>query len=73
MVILMLTDTHCHFEKEYYDDYNQILKNAKDNGVNRIIACGCSLYANNEAVTLSNNEENVYSTIGYHPDQADTH
>lgn len=66
----MFTDTHCHLEKQYYDDYDEIIENAKLNNVNRLIACGCSLDANKESVRVSNIYSNVYSTIGYHPDQA---
>ena len=67
----MLTDTHCHFEDIYYDDYNVIIKNALENGVNRIFACGCSKKANIEAIRVAENNDNIYTTIGYHPDQAD--
>ena len=67
----MYIDTHCHFEKQYYDDFNKIINDAKDNGVEVLIACGCSTKANEEALNLTKNVKNVYTTIGYHPDQAD--
>lgn len=66
----MFTDTHCHFEKQYYDNYNEVFQNAFNNNVSRFIACGCSKDANAEAVNLSNNNDFVYTTIGFHPDQA---
>lgn len=67
----MFTDTHAHFEKQYYDNYDEIINNAKNNSVNRIISCGCSKHSNLESLNVSKKHENIYSTIGYHPDQAD--
>ena len=67
----MLIDTHCHFEKQYYDDFDEILNNAKLDGVTKIIASGCSKSANAEALEFAQSHENVYTTIGFHPDQAE--
>ena len=67
----MLVDTHCHFEKQYYDDFDEILNNAKSNGITKIIASGCSRSSNIEALDFANTHENVYTTIGFHPDQAE--
>ena len=67
----MFTDTHCHFEKEYYDNYEEVFQRAFENNINRFIACGCSMKANDESVFLSNKYDFVYSTIGYHPDQSE--
>jgi Tat protein secretion system quality control protein TatD with DNase activity len=33
----MFTDSHAHITKEFYDDIDSIIQNAKDNKVNRII------------------------------------
>ena len=32
----MLLDTHCHIYKEYYDNIDEIIIKAKDNGVDKI-------------------------------------
>ena len=66
----MFIDTHCHFEKQYYEDFNVIIDNAHKNKVDILIASGCSKSANLEALELSNSVDNIYTTIGYHPDQA---
>lgn len=66
----MFVDTHCHFEKQYYDNFDDIINNAKNSGVNLLIACGCSKSANKEALDVANSHDNIYTTIGYHPDQA---
>ena len=67
----MFTDTQCHFEEQYYDDFNKIIDNAINNKVNRFIACGCSKSSNIEALNLASENDFVYTTIGYHPDQAE--
>ena len=66
----MFIDTHCHFEKQYYDNFDKIINNAKENGVGILIASGCSKSANIEALDLANSHDNIYTTIGFHPDQA---
>lgn len=66
----MFVDTHCHFEKQYYDNFDDIINNAKNSDVNLLIACGCSKSGNKEALDVANSHDNIYTTIGYHPDQA---
>ena len=67
----MFTDTHCHFEKQYYDNYDEVFQNAFENNVNRFIASGYSVETNIESLNLSKKYSFVYSTLGYHPDQAE--
>jgi TatD DNase family protein len=67
----MFVDTHCHFEKQYYDNFDEIITNAKNNNVGMLIASGCSKTSNVEALNLANEYENIYTTIGFHPDQAE--
>ena len=67
----MLVDTHTHFEKDYYDDYDIVINNAKQNNVEVLIASGCSRASNDEAIRVSSIYSNIFTTIGYHPDQAD--
>jgi len=67
----MFTDTHCHFEKQYYSDYNLVFNNAFNNGINRFFASGYSSKTNIESLELSSSYDFVYSTIGFHPDQAE--
>ena len=66
----MFTDTHCHFEPDYYDDYDTIIQNAMDNNVNRLIVSGCAKLGNDESIKLSSSHDNIFSTVGFHPDQA---
>ena len=64
----MFTDTHCHIYKEYYENIEEVLKNAKKSNVNRMINNGCDKKSNEEVLELTKNYENIYGTIGIHPE-----
>lgn len=64
----MYIDTHCHVFSEYYDDIEKVIKNAKENGVNKIIVNGCDVKSNLEILDLASKYEEVYVAIGFHPE-----
>lgn len=63
----MFCDTHCHLFKEYYQDIDAILELSKKNQVNRFIVSGCDSSSNQEVMDLIQ-MENVYGTLGIHPE-----
>ena len=63
----MFCDTHCHLFKEYYKDVDEIINQAQQNGVNRMIASGCDGKSNKEVMKLVS-KEGVYGTLGIHPE-----
>lgn len=63
----MFCDTHCHLFKEYYQDIDAILELSKKNQVNRFIVSGCDFFSNKEVLELIK-KENVYGTLGIHPE-----
>jgi len=67
----MFTDTHCHIYKEYYDNFNEVIDNAKNNGINRLINNGCDKETNIEVIDTINSFDNVYGAIGIHPENVD--
>lgn len=69
----MFTDTHCHLYKEYYNDLDIILKQAKSNNVNRYIVAGCNQQSNEEVIKLINNYSNIYGTLGIHPEDVENY
>lgn len=69
----MFTDTHCHLFKEYYENINVILEEAKNNNVNRYIVAGCNKESNIEMMDIINKFDNVYVNIGIHPEDVDTY
>ena len=64
-----LTDIHFHLELT--DDIDNILKRAKDNNVKNFIISGCDLKGIHEGLEIINKYDNVYLTIGFHPDEVD--
>ena len=64
----MLTDTHCHVLKEYYDDKKSILDNAKEQGVLRIINASYNMASSLEVIKDVKKYDNVYGVVGLHPE-----
>ena len=67
----MFTDTHCHIYKEYYENIEEIIKNANENQVNRFINNGCDTKSNEEVITLAQKFKNMYAAVGLHPEYVD--
>lgn len=63
----MLIDTHCHLSYEDYDNLDEIIKEM--NGI--MIASGCDDKTNKEVLELVEKYENVYGTLGIHPEEID--
>lgn len=67
----MFCDTHCHLYKEYYEDIDEIIKNAKENKVDRYIVDGCNSSSNKEVMELIE-KDGVYGTLGIHPEELES-
>ena len=67
----MFTDTHCHLYKEYYEDIEQVLTEAKEKGVHRVINNATDRKNMDEVLELSTKYEGMYCAIGYHPEDLD--
>lgn len=65
----MLTDTHCHIYKDYYDDIDNLMLEIERSGVNRIINNACSYESCLEVLELSKKHNNMYCVLGLHPDE----
>lgn len=63
----MFTDTHCHLSKEFFDDVDMVIKNAKSNGVYRVISDADSVNNCYEMLELASDYDNIYITLGIHP------
>ena len=68
----MLFDTHAHLED--VDDLEDLLKRAKEAGVEKIITIGTSLASSKKAVEIaeknSDDDLQIYATCGLHPKDA---
>ena len=63
----MLIDTHCHLSYDDYDNLEEII--TKENCI--MIASGCDDKTNKEVIELINKYDNVYGTLGIHPQEID--
>ena len=69
----MFTDTHCHLFKDYYDNLENILKEAKENNVIRYISDGCDMNSNKEMIELAKKYDDIYITLGIHPESVNSY
>ena len=65
----MFIDTHCHVVSEYYDDIDEVIKNAIDNGVLKIIINGYNMQSNREVLELVKKYDIVYGALGIQPEE----
>ncbi len=75
----MLIDTHCHIDAVIFqkprqvmtDEHlvlaKQIVQDAEDLGVTKILNVGCDLQSSANSILLAENFENVFATVGLHP------
>ena len=64
----MFTDTHCHIFKEYYEDIDIIINNAKNAKVERMFVASDNQQTALEVIDLVNKYDNIYGCIGLHPE-----
>jgi TatD DNase family protein len=71
----MLIDTHAHLDMpEFKDDCDDVVKRAREAGVEYIITIGTTLESSQAAVQLAQKYDCVYAAIGIHPhDVKDIH
>ncbi len=69
----MFTDTHCHIhESDYSLNLNEVIKQARDAGVDRLICVGTSADDSRVAADFVAERENTWFSVGHHPHDADT-
>ena len=66
----MFIDTHCHLSIKDYDDIEKIIEDNFEK-VDKIIISGCDKESIFESIEIANKYDNIFVTIGYHPDQVD--
>ena len=67
MKINSLCDTHFHLTLN--DDIDSIINRAKESGVENFILSACSLNDIKDSLEIINKYEDIYLTIGLHPDE----
>jgi TatD DNase family protein len=70
----MIIDTHTHLDNaKFYDDVDEVIANAIDNGVEAFIIPGADLNDLPRAVMLSEKYDNVFFAVGVHPYDIDNY
>lgn len=64
----MLTDTHCHIYKQYYENIAKVLEEATSAGVSRVINNATDLESMKEVLELKDKYPNMYVALGIHPE-----
>jgi TatD DNase family protein len=68
----MLADTHCHLDFPDFDkDRDEVIKRAKNKGIDYIVNIGSSLEGSKRSQELSRQYDFIYATVGCHPHEAD--
>ena len=68
----MYIDTHCHLQKKYYDNIEKVIDNNRKAGIDSIIVSGCEIDEIKEVVEYAKNYKDIYLTLGFHPEYADS-
>lgn len=64
-----MIDSHCHLnDNQYVNEVDKIVNNFLSAGVNKAICVGCDPVSNKKAKEIASTYENVYYTVGIHPD-----
>ncbi|HEY5742695.1 MAG TPA: TatD family hydrolase [Terrimicrobiaceae bacterium] len=64
----MLIDTHAHLDyPDFAGDLDEVIQQATEAGVTRIITIGTGLESSRRAVGLAEKYPNVYAVVGVHP------
>jgi TatD DNase family protein len=64
----MLIDTHCHIhESDYPLEIADVLRSAKQAGVDKMICVGTSEQSSIDAISFANMDDHIFASVGVHP------
>jgi TatD DNase family protein len=68
---MQFVDTHCHVHFPDYElDADQVIRDAAESGVTRLIAVGCTLHDSKRGIDLAARYQHVWASIGVHPHES---
>ncbi len=67
----MFIDTHCHLNDEYEGGTDAVVNRAKQSGVTALVCATANPQDFQSALQIAENYNNVFVTLGIHPDYAD--
>src|SRR5512142_416239 len=66
--LFMLIDTHAHLEmREFEDDREDVIRRAREAGVEYIVTIGTTVESSRDAVLLAEKYDFIYAAVGIHP------
>lgn len=67
-----MIDAHCHLNfPQFAEDLDEVIKRAKNAGVNEIINVGTGFDSNQKVIELAEKYSGLYATVGVHPHDAE--
>lgn len=66
----MLIDSHAHLEHSLLN-HREIIDNMQNDGLEKIVTIGTDIKTSTFAVDLAEKNQNIYATVGIHPEFAD--
>ena len=65
----MYFDTHVHLNSDRYENIEEIIKSALDNGVEKMLVVGYDVETSLKAVEIASNFDFIYAAVGIHPSE----
>lgn len=65
----MYFDTHVHLNSEQYENIEEIIQNALNNNVNKMVVVGYDLESSLKAVEIASLYDFIYACVGIHPSE----
>jgi len=65
----MYFDTHVHLNSEQYENIDEIINNALNNKVSKMIVVGYDLQSSIKAVEIASKYDFIYASVGIHPSE----
>ncbi len=69
----LIFDTHAHYcDNAFSENFDSLVSEMKQNGVGKIITCGCCLESSINALKLAEKYDIIYAAVGIHPGDIDS-
>lgn len=69
----MLFDTHCHFDDDKFEnDRDFVIRDLINHGVNKAVTIGTDIQTSKFCIKLAEKYDNLYASVGIHPEFADS-
>ena len=67
----MFIDVHAHLNDKKFENIDEIITNAEQAGVEKIITAGYDITSSIEGLEIANKHTGVFATVGIHPENTD--